>query len=97
MERDVPYIAYEGVIARFERITKRLTIALIVCIILAFASNAAWLWFFNQYEYAAEETVTVDGEEGNANYNYIKNGGVIRNGEDNRETGTAQDDEEKER
>ena len=97
MERDVPYIAYEGVIARFERITKRLTIALIVCIILAFASNAAWLWFFNQFEYASEstETVTVDGKEGNANY--VKDGGVIRNGEDNRETGTAQDDEEKER
>lgn len=95
MERDVPYIAYEGVIARFERITKRLTIALIVCIVLAFASNAAWLWFFNQYEYAAEETVTVDGEEGNANYNYIKNGGVIRNGEDSSSQGEA--DEEKER
>ena len=92
MERDVPYIAYEATIARFERAMKRLTIALIICIVTIFASNMAWLWFFNSFEYTSDEIVTVDGKDGNANF--VRNGGVINNGENSNRDETA-DAEEK--
>ncbi len=68
--------------ARQERHAKRLVIALVVAVVLIFASNMAWLWFFNQYEYVAEETqtVAVDGKDGIANY--IGADGSIVNGAD---------------
>ena len=59
----VPYIVHESAMARNERSLKRLVIALIVAIALIFASNAAWLYAWCQYDYASEETVyTQDGE-----------------------------------
>lgn len=55
----VPYIVHEAAMARQERHAKRLIIAFVVAILLGFASNMAWLWFFNQYEYVAgDSTVT---------------------------------------
>ena len=51
----------------------------IVCICLIFASNAAWLYAWCQYDYSSEEIVTVDGKDGVANY--IGNDGDIVNGE----------------
>lgn len=58
----VPYIVYESAQARSERHLKRLVIALVVAIVLIFASNAAWLWAWCQYDYCSEETVyTQDG------------------------------------
>ena len=78
----VPYIAFEAAQARAERITKRLVFALVIAIALIFASNAAWLWAWMQYDYVSEtvttETVTVDGSDGAANY--ASNGGSIING-----------------
>lgn len=81
-EINVPYIVHEGIMARQERIIRRLVIVIIVTILLLFASNAAWLWAWNQYEYVAEgdQTVTVDGKEGTANY--IGVSGSIINGKD---------------
>lgn len=62
MEENVPYIAHEAEVARLERTIKRLTQIIIICIALIFASNAIWLYFWNQYEYVGEETtVTQDG------------------------------------
>jgi hypothetical protein len=79
MNKDVPYIVYEAEAARHERTVKRLIIALIISIVLIFASNAAWLWFFNQFDITSEE-VTVDGtQKGNANF--IGEDGEINNGE----------------
>ena len=77
---DVPYIVFESVMVREERYIRRLIFALVISIILIFASNAAWLWSFNQFEYSNEEVVTVDGKDGVANY--IGNDGTINNGED---------------
>lgn len=78
----VSFIAFEATCTRFDRIIKRLTIALVVCIILVFASNAAWLYAWMQYDYygteETTETVTVDGKEGVANY--ANNGGSVVNG-----------------
>ena len=46
----VPYFAYEGEISRQERHIKRLWVALIVAIILIFASNGAWLLYESLYD-----------------------------------------------
>lgn len=79
MERnDIPYIAFEAEMARHERTIKRLLIALVVSVALIFVSNIAWLWFFNQFDYATE-TVTQELDSGNANY--IGADGTINNGE----------------
>lgn len=85
----VPFIAYESMMAREERHVRRLILALVVTILLLFASNLTWLYFINQFEYSAEETVTVDGESGIANY--IGNDGTINNGENSGEESPAND------
>lgn len=80
----VSFIAFEATCTRFDRIIKRLTIALVICILLVFASNAAWLYAWLQYDYSGvdetttTETVTVDGKEGVANY--ASHGGSVVNG-----------------
>lgn len=84
---NVPYIVHESVLAREERHIKRLTIALILSILLLFASNMIWLYYWNQYDYYSDETVTVDGRSGSANY--IGNDGVIY-GQDTSEESEAQ-------
>lgn len=79
---DIPYIAYESMMARYERHTKRLIIALIIAVVLMFASNALWLYAWCQYDYTSEtsQDVTVDATDGTANY--IGNDGDISYGED---------------
>lgn len=79
MEKDVPYLVYEGQMARNERSIKRLIIALIIAVILIFATNMAWLYAWNLYDYSTE-TVEIDSGEGIANY--IGNDGEINNGKD---------------
>lgn len=80
----VSFVAFEATCTRFDRIIKRLTIALVICILLVFASNAAWLYAWMQYDYsgvdetATTETITVDGKEGVANY--ASHGGSVVNG-----------------
>ena len=79
MERnEIPYIAFEAEMARHERTIKRLLIAVVVAVALLFASNIAWLWFFNQFDYATD-TVTQGTEAGDNSY--LKANGAIVNGE----------------
>lgn len=87
----VPYIVYEGTIARFERTIRKLTLIIIVAIIMMFASNMAWLYAWNLYDYEST-SVVVDGEsKGNANY--IGASGVIHNGEgDSKEESAAKEE-----
>jgi hypothetical protein len=75
--KDIPYIAFESEMARHERTVKRLLIALALAIVMLFVSNVAWLWFFNQFDYATE-TVSQELDSGNANY--IGADGTINNG-----------------
>lgn len=53
---DVPYLVYEGAEARAERHIKRLIVALILTVVLLFASNAFWLYEWTQYDYSSTET-----------------------------------------
>ena len=75
-----------------ERTTRRLIIALIICIVLMFASFAINVYEHLQYDYSGTETttetVTVDGQNGTANY--IGNNGNITNGEDNSDQNDGQ-------
>lgn len=64
-ERNIPYIVYESTLATSERHIKRLIIALVICIVLLFVSNAAWLYYESQYDYVSTEesrTYSQDGE-----------------------------------
>ena len=80
----VPYIIHESILARMERNSKRLLMALIIAILLLFASNALWLYAWTQYDYSSDstttETVDVNAKDGIANY--IGNNGDISNGKD---------------
>ena len=81
MDKDVPsvpYIVYESEAARHERTVKRLIVALIVTICLLVASNMAWLWVFNQYDFTSE-SYTVENSDGNTNYLEAGNDGEINN------------------
>lgn len=81
MDRSISEYAIEVISTRFDRVNHRAMIALIITIALLFASNAAWLWAWVQYDYESSvtETVTVDGEDGVASY--ANNGGSVINGE----------------
>ena len=48
--QNIPFFAHEGIMSRMERTVKRLWIALIITIILVFASNALWLWYISGYD-----------------------------------------------
>ena len=78
MDDKVPYIVFESEQARHERTIKRLVIALLLSIALLFASNMAWLWFFNQFDYESEMVEVNSTEEGNATY--MGGNGVVDNG-----------------
>lgn len=58
---NVPYIVYEGEMARAERRDKRQWIVIIVLIVALFASNIGWLWYANQYDTYSYD-YTQDGE-----------------------------------
>ena len=60
----VPYIVYEGEMARQERHVKRLLSILVMVLVLFFASNMAWLYFWNQYEYVDESIEATQDDEG---------------------------------
>lgn len=59
-----------------------------IALIVAFAAivlvTGGFLWYLNQYDYVSNETVTVDGADGVANY--IGKDGNIYNGEGNSQT-----------
>lgn len=62
-KKDVPYIVYEGAEARAERHIKRLFVALVLTIVMLFASNAFWLYEWCQYDYSSTEVeYSQDGE-----------------------------------
>ena len=61
---NIPFIAYEASMSRFERINRRLWIAVILLIVLLVGSNISWLVYESQFERYEETTIdaTQDGE-----------------------------------
>ena len=61
----IPHHSKEELAFAFsERMVKRQWIALIICICFIFASNAAWLYAWMQYDYSSEETIYQQDGEG---------------------------------
>ena len=78
----IPYVVYESEQSRQERHIKRLIVALVIALVLLFASNALWLVAWSSYDYESIEevkTVKVDAKDGVANY--VGNNGDINNGQ----------------
>lgn len=103
--KTVPYIVHEGCLARDERIIKKLVIALVITILLMFASNGIWLYAWMQYDYEGEvtetttttTTTTQDGEGVNIYGGGDVNYGPNDNGDDNDENGKDSPQEEEKR
>lgn len=74
----VPYIVYEGEMARAERRQKRSFIIILILIVSLVLSNAAWIYYEAQWE-----TISVTQENDNGYNSYIGNDGDIYNGEAN--------------
>ena len=91
----VPYIVYEGEMARQERNVKRLVVMLAVMLVLFFASNMAWLYVWNQYEYV-DETTTIDAQQDGEGVNIV-GGEDVSYGSDGNDTQKETQAEEKER
>lgn len=49
-EITVPYIVHEGEMARMERMNRRLWIVILVLIAALIVTNAAWIYYENQFE-----------------------------------------------
>lgn len=82
----VPYVVYESAQVRSERHIKRLIIALVIAIILIFASNVAWLYAWCQYDYTSEEITYSQDGEGMNTINTGRQGDIINESEnDNKE------------
>lgn len=67
MDKDISYVAFEGVCARFERTIKRLWILVIILTLLLVGTNCAWLWYESQFQYVettevSQDVNTEDGE-----------------------------------
>lgn len=67
----VPYLAHKEIVAAQERHVGRLIYTIIVIVILSIAAiigeAALWIRFLDQYEFVTE-TVSVDGQDGVANF-----------------------------
>lgn len=74
----VPFYVFESFRIHNKNIITTLIVALIVTIVLLFATNIAWLTYESQFDYADEE-VTL-GAQDNGNANYIGQDGDISNG-----------------
>lgn len=58
---EVPYIVHEGILARLERVIRRLWITVIVLIVLLVGCNIAWLVYESQKD-TATQTVTQESD-----------------------------------
>lgn len=74
----IPYFVHEGEMARSERHIKRLWIALIIAIVIAFVTNIGWLIYESQFE---SMTAEQDGSAIN-NVNLGEQGDIINESED---------------
>ena len=91
----IPYIAYEGALARNERTAKRLIVSLIICILLLVISNLAWLYTLSSFEYVAEDTTTTVTQDGKGQNVYGDNNRVNDGAENSSSYKTQKNAEEK--
>ena len=76
-DKNIPYFAHEGVVARMERANRRLWILCIILVLLLAGTNGAWVYYESQF---TDETLTVTQDTKDGYNNYIGNDGDIING-----------------
>ena len=64
---NVPFIVFEGEMARSERIVKRLWIMCLIMFLALLISNATWLVYENSFE----DRVTIEAEQDGSGTNII--------------------------
>lgn len=68
--QNIPYIAFESVQARLERINQKLWIVILVLIVALIGTNAGWIYYESQFEYSTTTTVTQEAtSDGNSDIN----------------------------
>lgn len=70
VDKDIPYIAYESTICRFDRVIKRLWIIILILVFLLLGTNLAWLYYesqFEEVEQTTKQTVVQDTKDGGDN------------------------------
>lgn len=83
----VPYIVYESAQVRNERNIKRMLIALVLAVVMLFASNLFWLYAWFSYDYESEVISVESTADGDAYYNG-DNGSVLYGEGSSKETQT---------
>ena len=72
--------AFERMQAKDEMNDRWRNIIIIILIVLLAATNGAWLYAWNQYDYSSSESKVDIRADGDSNANYIGNDGSITNG-----------------
>ncbi len=64
---NVPFVAHESDMVRFERANKRLWVLCIIMLLLLILTNCAWLYYESQFEYCTEtvQEITQATKDGN--------------------------------
>jgi hypothetical protein len=81
-------IAFERMQAKDERNDKWRNIIIVLLIVLLVATNAMWLWAWNQYDYVDDYT-SVEADD-DSDINYIGHNGDINNGRSDSTENTEQ-------
>lgn len=68
---NVPYIVHESSMARMERQTKRLWVAVLLLIVLMVCTNAAWLYYECQF---SDIVTTIEAEQDGSGVNIVSGG-----------------------
>ena len=80
MDKDISYVAFEGVCARFERTIKRLWILVIILTLLLVGTNCAWLWYESQFQYVETTTESYEAEATDGGIAIANGDGEVNNG-----------------
>lgn len=89
----VPIYVYDDQVVRATRRDMIHWIAHGVMLLVIVFTISIFIWYLNQYDFVSNETVTVDGSEGVANY--IGKDGNIYNGENSSDTYPLSHEEER--
>lgn len=89
----IPYIVYEGEMARAERNFKRMWVVVIVLIALLVATNTGWLVYESQFE--TVETLQIKAEQDGSGVNIVGGGDIDYGAEsyDNQDENTSEEDQ----
>lgn len=80
MDKDISYVAFEGVCARFERTIKRLWILVIILTLLLVGTNCAWLWYESQFQYVETTTESYEADATDGGIAIANGDGEVNNG-----------------